>query len=837
MAMFSIVATETSVLTFVSIPSIAYMGDWYFMQLVLGFVVGRVIVSIFILPLYFKSKIVSIYQVLRERFDSSIQKLASGVFFITRILADSVRFLATAVIIEVITGWGMYSSLLIIASVTIVYSLIGGIKSIVYIDALQFGVYFLGGILCILFIVYTLDLKVLSIFSSLVSTPATLSSNKLDIVHFGNPLYASSSFVSAFIGGIFLSFASHGVDYMMVQRVIVTKSLTSARKALIGSGIFVLIQFAIFLFLGSLLWYYFEGLDLDLDIDRQLPYFIANYIPIGLKGLLVAGIISASMSTLSSSINSLSSTIIFDWFKEGQIDSIKVARMIGLACSLIIVAMSIYLYNVVDSALIIIGLKVASITYGSLSSLFILALFKKKFKINHIKISFIVSFLVSILWSQSSFSWTFIIPASILSFLCILFSIQNKNILYSLIVIFASIYFIKNDKDIYLSGLDVIKAENFNSLRNKNIALLINHTSLDKDGNHMIEILEDYPDIRIKVVFSPEHGLLGLGEAGEKIDSQAVKTPEVNLVSLYGKKRKPSKEDLEGVDILVVDIQDIGSRFYTYVSTIKNSINTAKELGVKVLILDRLNPLGGDIVAGSGMLDRYSSFVGSMSIPIRHGLTVGELFLLASSEGWMYDSKDDISVIKYKGLARSNMYNFIDRDWIATSPNIPNFEAAYLYTGLCLIEGTNVSEGRGTNKPFKLIGAPWIDSPKLLKSLRSYSLKGIQVKAVEFTPKSIIGKSTNPKYQNKVCNGIELQVLDYDIFDPIAFSIILIDELNKNFPDNFNFLESNFINNLYGSSRLKDAVLKGQGIKELLTSNEKDCNTFREIRSNYVIYK
>ena len=148
------------------------------MQLVLGFVVGRVIVSIFILPLYFKSKIVSIYQVLRERFDSSIQKLASFVFFITRILADSVRFLATAVIIEVITGWGMYSSLLIIASVTIVYSLIGGIKSIVYIDALQFGVYFLGGILCILFIVYTLDLKVLSIFSSLVSTPATLSSNK-----------------------------------------------------------------------------------------------------------------------------------------------------------------------------------------------------------------------------------------------------------------------------------------------------------------------------------------------------------------------------------------------------------------------------------------------------------------------------------------------------------------------------------------------------------------------------------------------------------------------------------------------------------------------------------
>ena len=836
MAMLSIVATETSVLTFVSIPSIAYLGDWYFMQLVLGFIVGRILVSVFILPLYFKSKIVSIYQVLRERFDYSIQRLASLAFFITRILADSVRFLATAVIIEVITGWGMYSSLLIIASVTIIYSLAGGIKSIVYIDALQFVVYFSGGLICILFIVDALDWDVLSIFSALKSTPMSLSNNKLDILHYGNPMYYPSSFISAFIGGVFLSFASHGVDYMMVQRVIVTKSLASARKALVGSGLFILIQFAIFLFLGSLLWYYLEGLDLNLDRDRELPYFIANYIPIGLKGLLVAGVVSASMSTLSSSINSLSSTIIFDWFKEGHAGSLKSARLIGLFCSMLIVAMSLYLYTVVDSALVIIGLKVASITYGSLASLFILTLFKKEFNINHIKISFAVSFLVSILWSQSSFSWTFIIPASILSFLSILFALQNRKLLYFTILLAIAILFVNKNKDEYLSGLDVFKEEKFNSLKNKNIALLINHTSIDNEGNHILKILNNYPDINVEVVFSPEHGLFGLNEAGESVEAQSINKSKAKVVSLYGKKRKPNNQDLDGVDVLVVDIQDIGSRYYTYISTIKNSINVAKESGVEIVILDRANPLGGAVVAGSMMLDRYTSFVGSMPIPIRHGLTVGELFMLANSEGWLYDSKDDISVIRCKGLSRSNLFNSLGKEWLATSPNIPSFETAFLYSGLCLIEGTNISEGRGTDKPFRIVGAPWLDSSKLLKSLREYNFKGVEVKAVEFTPKSIKGKSSSPKYQDKVCNGISIRVLDYKVFDPIAFSMVLIDQINNNFPNDFKFLESNFINNLYGSSQMKEAVVNGKGISTLLDSNEKDCNTFREIRSNYVIY-
>ena len=241
MAMLSIVATETSVLTFVSVPGLAFRGDWFFLQLVIGFIFGRIAVSIFILPLYFKSKIVSIYEVLREKFDISIQKLASFVFFITRVLADSVRFLATAIVIEAITGWNIYLSLIIIAVITIIYSIAGGIKSIVLIDALQFLVYFSGGVICIFFVLDALNWDFISIFSNLSNN------NKLSVIHFGNPLYDSSSFISAFIGGVFLSFASHGADYMMVQRVLVTKNLLKAKKALIGSGLFVLIQFSIFL--------------------------------------------------------------------------------------------------------------------------------------------------------------------------------------------------------------------------------------------------------------------------------------------------------------------------------------------------------------------------------------------------------------------------------------------------------------------------------------------------------------------------------------------------------------------------------------------------------------
>jgi Na+/proline symporter len=242
-AMFSIVATETSVLTFISIPGIAYRGNWFFLQLAIGYIFGRILVSIFLLPKYFSSGVTSIYEVLGEKFGPEIQKVASGVFLITRILADGIRYLATAVIVQVVTGWSLPMAVIVIGSVTLVYSLLGGIRTIVWIDSFQFVLYLVGGLISIFYILFNMAPSASEEISELNQL------GKLDFLSFGTENFLKDPWfmLSAVVGGMFLSFASHGADYMMVQRVLGTKDLESGRKAMIGSGLFVFLQFGIFL--------------------------------------------------------------------------------------------------------------------------------------------------------------------------------------------------------------------------------------------------------------------------------------------------------------------------------------------------------------------------------------------------------------------------------------------------------------------------------------------------------------------------------------------------------------------------------------------------------------
>ena len=242
-AMFSIVATETSVLTFISVPGLAYRGDWFFLQLAFGYMIGRVLVSIFLLPQYFKAGVVSIYEVIGFRFGELFQKIASLIFLITRVLADGVRFLATAVIVQVITGWPLFMAVLVIGAVTLIYTLSGGIKTVIWIDSVQFILYLLGGLISVVIALNYLEIPLFEIISNLSS------SNKLKIFTVeGNLFFDPYFFLSAIIGGIFLSFSSHGIDHMMVQRGLSTKNIKSAKKAMIGSGIIVFLQFTIFLF-------------------------------------------------------------------------------------------------------------------------------------------------------------------------------------------------------------------------------------------------------------------------------------------------------------------------------------------------------------------------------------------------------------------------------------------------------------------------------------------------------------------------------------------------------------------------------------------------------------
>ena len=402
-AMFSIVATETSVLTFISIPGIAYRGNWLFLQLAIGYILGRILVSLFLLPQYFKLGVTSIYEVLGQKFGPEIQKVASGVFLITRILADGIRYLATAVIVQVVTGWSLPVAVLVIGIVTLVYSLLGGIRTIVWVDSFQFVLYLAGGLISIFYILFNMEPSAGDVFVQLNEA------GKLQILNFnGDFIHDPYLFISAVIGGMFLSFSSHGADYMMVQRVLGTKDLESGRKAMIGSGLFVFLQFGIFLLAGSLIYIYIDGV--ELVKDREFSTFIIDHLPIGVKGLLLAGILSAAMSTLSSSINSLASSTITDWLKgEG---GLRKSRIVSGIWAIVLIGIAL-IFDEGDSAIVIMGLQIASFTYGGLLGLFLLSKLDYSFAQISLIIGLISSCLIVFFLKQIGLAWTWFIFLSV----------------------------------------------------------------------------------------------------------------------------------------------------------------------------------------------------------------------------------------------------------------------------------------------------------------------------------------------------------------------------------------------------------------------------------------
>jgi len=402
-AMFSIVATETSVLTFISIPGIAYRGNWLFLQLAIGYIIGRILVSVFLLPQYFNLGVTSIYEVLGKKFGSEIQKIASGVFLITRILADGIRFLATAVIVQVVTGWSLPMAVIIIGIVTLIYSLLGGIRTIVWIDSFQFILYLFGGLITIFFILINMDIRAGELFSTLYSA------NKFTFLNFTGDLFSDPYlFITAVIGGAFLSFSSHGADYMMVQRVLGTRDLASGRKAMIGSGFFVFLQFAVFLLAGSLIYSYMGGV--PIAKDREFSTFIVEHLPVGLKGLLLAGILSAAMSTLSSSINSLASSTINDWF--GGEATLRKSQVVSLIWAVILIGIAL-IFDEGDTAIVVMGLQIASFTYGGLLGLFLLSKFDQSFHTASLIVGLISSFLIVFYLKQIGLAWTWFILVSV----------------------------------------------------------------------------------------------------------------------------------------------------------------------------------------------------------------------------------------------------------------------------------------------------------------------------------------------------------------------------------------------------------------------------------------
>ena len=354
------------------------------------------------------------------------------------------------------------------------------------------------------------------------------------------------------------------------------------------------------------------------------------------------------------------------------------------------------------------------------------------------------------------------------------------------------------DKMPVRTGLDILLDSKIDLITGKTIALVTNQTGIDQNGNPNYKRLMSMDEIKLKVVFSPEHGLFGEADKEITYANQIEDLPKV--YSLYGSTRKPTKEMLDGIDMIIYDIQDIGARFYTYISTLGLVMEAAAELNIPIIVLDRPNPIRSDIVEGPILDLKYQSFIGKYPIPIRYGWTIAELAEKIILEKWIHPTPKLIT-IPMEGWNASLWYDETTLPWVKPSPNIPNLETALIYPGMCLLEGTNISEGRGTDKPFKWFGAPWINSKNLSQELNKLKLSGVVFVPKSFTPISIPGVADKPKYENQLCHGLEIRIIDRNKYNSVKTGISVLKKINELYPD-FLIIKKTRLNKLWGSDTL-----------------------------------
>jgi len=350
-------------------------------------------------------------------------------------------------------------------------------------------------------------------------------------------------------------------------------------------------------------------------------------------------------------------------------------------------------------------------------------------------------------------------------------------------------------------------------LKNKRVALVVNQSSL-VNGVHLVDVLLDN-GVKVVKIFAPEHGFRGKRDAGEHIKNGRDKATNIPIISLYGKHKKPTKRDLEDVDIVVFDIQDVGVRFYTYLSTLHYVMESCARYNKPIIVLDRPNPNGGRI-DGEILNFSYTSFVGMHPVPILYGMTIGEYARMINGEKWLDNGKlkANLKVIPLKNYTHNTPYSLL----VKPSPNLPNELSIYLYPSLALFEGTVFSVGRGTNMQFQVYG-----HPKYKK------------KSFSFTPYPMEG-ATHPKLEGKKCYGVDLRDEYMDLNSGINLSYLI--DAYQNYPDKEHFfLRNKFFDKLAGSNKLRRQIQAGVDAKEIKKSWQKDLNDFKKIRENYLLYK
>ncbi|WP_411334862.1 exo-beta-N-acetylmuramidase NamZ domain-containing protein [Metabacillus indicus] len=376
-------------------------------------------------------------------------------------------------------------------------------------------------------------------------------------------------------------------------------------------------------------------------------------------------------------------------------------------------------------------------------------------------------------------------------------------------------------------GVEVLLEDEKELLKGKKVGLITNPTGIDSNLNSIVDQLHNDPEIELTALFGPEHGVRGDAQAGSYVEFYIDEKTGLPVYSLYGNTKKPTPEMLENVEILLFDIQDVGTRYYTYIYTMAYAMEAAKENNIPIVVLDRPNPQGGDSVDGPVLEPEAASFIGLYPIPTKHGMTVGELASLFNEE---FNIGADLTVVKMKGWKRSMGYDDTGLPFVLPSPNMPTVSTAFVYPATGLIEGTNLSEGRGTTKPFELIGAPFINSTDLAAELNALSLPGVKFRAASFTPMF-------SKHAGKLSHGVEVYVTDREEFDAVPTGLHIVKTVHDMYPEDFEFLSNNFFDKLIGNTWTRPMILEGAAVSDITDKYKKDLDAFKKVRKEYLIYK
>ncbi|WP_066195646.1 MULTISPECIES: exo-beta-N-acetylmuramidase NamZ family protein [Gracilibacillus] len=378
-------------------------------------------------------------------------------------------------------------------------------------------------------------------------------------------------------------------------------------------------------------------------------------------------------------------------------------------------------------------------------------------------------------------------------------------------------------------GLDFFIEEQFKEFKGQRIGLLTNITGVNQQLIPAIDLLYKHPSINLTTLYSPEHGIRGEAKEGEQVSSSTDPYTGLPVYSLYGEKKEPTKEMMDPVDVVVFDLQDIGSRYYTFIYTMAYMMKACEKFNKHFVVLDRPNPISGKI-EGNIVETDVRSFVGLLPIPNRHGMTVGELAQLFKCE---FGYNCLLTVVPMQGWDREKYFDELNLIWVSPSPNTTNIDMCTLYAGTCLIEGTNLSEGRGTTRPFEIVGAPFINGQLLAKKFNEKKNPGILARPTTFAP-------FYQKYENEKCEGIHLHIKDRKVLNSVQVGLSLIETVAEIYPNHFYFKRNDqgkyFFDLLAGTKQLRALILKGE-TEVFLRSCNGILQKFQKLKEPYLLYK